>query len=53
MCVSNWLELACMLVVLESRINSASILCSLFSRHISCDYTVLVRCKEKLYCACF
>jgi len=42
-----------MLVGLGRKINSASIFCSLFSRHISCDYTVLVLCyKEKLDILC-
>jgi len=42
-----------MLVGLGRKINSASILCSLFSRHISCDYTCIVLCcKEKLDILC-
>jgi len=42
-----------MLVGLGRKINSASIFCLLFSRHISCDYTVLVLCyKEKLDILC-
>lgn len=38
MCASNWLELACMLVSLASKIHYASIFCLLFSGHVSCEW---------------